>query len=355
MWARTFLLGGEADMAVATASAPTDISATFRRALPWLLTVLVVIAIVISYGWKPNDTEAVMARTVRAAGPLMLGALCGLISERSGIVNIGIEGQMLLAAYCGFMASSYTADSGTLISLLLGVGAGMAAAALAGAFMGWCAIGLKMDQIIAGTVVNIFAAGFTSYAYVQGRTQPSFPSWSVPGVSEIPVVGKMFDQGPLTYVAFLAIIAVHIALFRTRWGLRTRAVGEHPSAVDTVGVSVLRLRYINMTIAGGLAGLAGMALIQSASVFNRGMTNGAGFIALAVMLFGRYRPFGVLVGALLLGFFNGLQSQLQFRSAFDIPPQFFGMIPFVLTIVVLAVSGLAARPPAAAGTPYETE
>jgi len=342
-------------MAAATATAPADPSALFKRALPWVLSALVVVAIVVSYGWKPNDTEAVMARTVRAAALLMLGALCGLISERSGIVNIGIEGQMLLAAYFGFMASSYTADYGTLISLLLGIGAGMLAAGLAGAFMGWCAIRLKMDQIIAGTVVNIFAAGFTSYAYIQGRTQPTFPSWSTPGLSEVPVVGKAFEQGPLTYVAFLSIIVVHVALFRTRWGLRTRAVGEHPSAVDTVGVDVLRLRYVNMTIAGGLAGLAGMALIQSASVFNRGMTNGAGFIALAVMLFGRYRPFGVLVGALLLGFFNGLQSQLQFRQAFDIPPQFFGMIPFVLTIIVLAVSGLAARPPAAAGTPYETE
>ena len=344
-------------MAVTTvnAKAPADLGAAFKRALPWVLSALVVAAIVVAYGWKPNDTEAVMARTIRAAGPLMLGALCGLISERSGIVNIGIEGQMLLAAYCGFMASSYTADSGTLVSLLIGVGAGMTAAALAGAFMGWCAIRLKMDQIIAGTVVNIFAAGFTSYAYVQGRTQPAFPSWSIPGLSDVPVVGKLVDQGPLTYVAFIAVVVVHVALFRTRWGLRTRAVGEHPSAVDTVGVNVLRLRYINMTIAGGLAGLAGMALIQSASVFNRGMTNGAGFIALAVMLFGRYRPFGVLVGALLLGFFNGLQSQMQFRQAFDIPPQFFGMIPFVLTIVVLAVSGLAARPPAAAGTPYETE
>lgn len=344
-------------MAVVTASnqASADIGATLKRVLPWLLSAIVVVAIVVSYGWKPNDTEAVLARTIRASAPLMLGALCGLISERSGIVNIGIEGQMLLAAYFGFTASSYTAGSGTLVSLLIGVGAGMLAAAIAGAFMGWCAIRLKMDQIIAGTVVNIFAAGFTSYAYIQGRTQPTFPSWSIPGLEEVPVVGKMLDQGPLTYLAFIAIVVVHIALFRTRWGLRTRAIGEHPSAADTVGVDVLRLRYINMTIAGGFAGLAGMALIQSASVFNRGMTNGAGFIALAVMLFGRYRPFGILVGALLLGFFNGLQSQLQFRQAFDIPPQFFGMIPFVLTIVVLAVSGLAARPPAAAGTPYETE
>lgn len=349
--------GGVADMAVVSASTSNanDLLVTLKRLMPWLVAGAVVVAIVVAYGWKPNDTEAVLARTVRASAPLILGALCGLISERSGIVNIGIEGQMLLAAYCGFMASSYTADSGTLVSLVIGVGAGMLAAAIAGAFMGWCAIRLKMDQIIAGTVVNIFAVGFTSYAYVQGRTQPTFPSWSIPGLADAPVLGKVVDQGPLTYMAFLAVIVVHVALFRTRWGLRTRAVGEHPSAADTVGVNVLRLRYLNMTIAGGFAGLAGMALIQSASVFNRGMTNGAGFIALAVMLFGRYRPFGVLAGALLLGFFNGLQSQLQFRQAFDIPPQFFGMIPFVLTIVVLAVSGLAARPPAAAGTPYETE
>lgn len=341
--------------AVTVERAPTSLKRRLSGATPWFVFAIVVGAIVAAWSWKSGDTEAIIGRTIRASAPLLLGGLCGLVGERSGIINIGIEGQMLLSAFAGFMVSSYTAGQGTLVSLLLGILGGVVAAALTGTFMGWCAITLKMDQIIAGTAVNIFAAGFTSYAYVQGRTQPSYPQWNVPGLSELPIIGKAFSQGPLTYLAFFVVVIVHIALYRTRWGLRTLAVGEHPSAADTVGIKVLRLRYINMTIAGGLAGLAGMLLIQSASVFNRGMTNGIGFIALAVMLFGRYRPYGVLLGALVIGFFNALQAQMQFRQAFDIPPQFFGMIPFVLTIVVLAVSGVAARPPAAAGKPYETE
>lgn len=335
-----------------TTAAPTT-RPLLNRLLPWLIALAVVAALIAAYSWRAGDTEAILGRTVRASAPLMLGALCGLVGERSGIINIGIEGQMLLAAFGGFMASSYTSHLGGFASITIGVLVGMAVAAASGAFMAWCAIALKMDQIIAGTVVNIFAAGFTSYAYVQGRTQASYPQWDIPFLAELPIVGKAFSQGPLTYLAFFFVVIVHIALFKTRWGLRTRAVGEHPGAADVVGVNIFRLRYLNLAMAGALAGLAGMLLIQSASVFNRGMTNGAGFVALAVMLFGRYRPYGVLVGALALGFFNGLQSQLQFRQAFDIPQQFFGMIPFVLTIVVLAVAGLAARPPAAIGKPYE--
>lgn len=329
-----------------------------KRTIPFLAPLAVVIAALVAYNWNAVQTEAVMAATVRAAAPLLLGALCGLIGERSGVINIGIDGQMLFAAFVGFMASSYLfgAGAGTAPTLVLGVFAGMAAAALLGLFLGWCAITLKMDQIIAGTVINIFALGITSFLYVQGRTQPFYPNWEIPVLSEIPVIGKaFFENGPLTFAALILVVIVHVALFYTRWGLRTRAVGEHPSAADTVGVKVHLLRYRNLMIAGAFAGLGGMVLIQSASVFNRGMTNGKGFIALAVMLVGRYRPFGALGAALLLGFFTALQSQLQFNQAFDIPPQFFGMIPFVLTIVVLAVAGVAARPPAGAGKPYEKE
>lgn len=312
--------------------------------------VVVVLAMIVSYRWDDSQTTAVAARTVREAAPLILAALCGLIGERSGIINIGIEGQMLLAAFVGFMAASLTG------SLIFGVLGGMFIAGLAGLFLAWTAVALKMDQIIAGTVINIFGLGATSFLYVQGRTMPSVPNWPVPGLSELPLIGPMiFAHGPLTYAALLAVVVVQIALFQTRWGLRTRAVGEHPSAADTVGVRVFLLRYRNLAIAGTLAGLGGFALLQSASVFNRGMTNGKGFIALAVMIFGRYRPFGVLSAALLFGFFNALQAQLQFKQAVDVPPQFFGMIPFVLTIVVLAVAGLRTRPPAAIGQPYEKE
>jgi general nucleoside transport system permease protein len=311
---------------------------------------VIVIGWIIAYRWDGAQTTAVAARTVRAGAPLLLGALCGVIGERSGVFNIGIEGQMLFAAFTGFMAASYSG------SLLLGMAAGLVGAMLLGLFLAWSAVTLKMDQIIAGTVINIFALGATNFYYVQGRTMPSFPEWSIPGLRDLPILGKMlFVNGPLTFVALVAPFVIYVALFKTRWGLRTRAVGEHPGAADTVGVNVIKKRYINLVLAAGFSGLAGLHLLQSASAFNRGMSNGLGFIALAVMIIGRWHPFGALGGALLFGFFIALQSQLQFNEALDIPPQFFGMIPYLLTIVVLAVAGIKARPPAAGGQPYEKE
>lgn len=329
---------------------PVSIVERVRPHLTLIGMAAVAIALFISYQWDGLQTTAVTAGTVRSAAPLILAGLCGLVGERSGIINIGIEGQMLLAAFCGFMVASYSD------SLILGLGGAVVSGAIVGLFLAWCAIALRMDQIIAGTIINIFAAGATSFFFVQGRTMSSIQNWTIPGLADLPLIGRvLFDNGPLTYTAFAAVAIVHVALFHTRWGLRTRAVGEHPSAADTVGVRILRLRYLNLMAAGVLGGLAGMALLESASAFNRGMTGGRGFIALAVMIFGRWRPTGVLGAALLFGFFNALQAQLQFKQALDIPSQFFGMIPFVLTIAVLAVSGLSARPPAAVGQPYETE
>lgn len=321
-----------------------------RRIVAWVIAALVVVAWIVAYQWDGDQTTAVASRTVRAGAPLLLGALCGVIGERSGVFNIGIEGQMLFGAFTGFMAASYSGH------LLVGVAAGMLGAMVLGLFLAWAAVTLKMDQIIAGTVINIFALGSTSFYYVQGRTMPPFPEWTIPGLRDLPLVGKaLFQNGPLTFFAMIAAIVVFVALFKTRWGLRTRAVGEHPGAADTVGINVFKTRYINLIIAASLAGLAGLHLLQSANAFNRNMTNGQGFIALAVMIIGRWHPFGALMGAGLFGFFIALQSQLQFNQALDIPPQFFGMIPYVLTIVVLAVAGVNARPPAAGGHPYEKE
>jgi simple sugar transport system permease protein len=310
----------------------------------------VVVLWLAAHFWDDAQTTAVASRTVRAAAPLLLGALCAVICERSGVINIGIEGQMLFGAYAGFMAASYTG------SLVLGIATAIVSAMTLGLFLAWSAVTLRMDQIIAGTVINIFALGLTTFYYVAGRTMPNFPRWTIPALADIPVIGRaLFSHGPLTYVAFIAAVVVFVALFYTRWGLRTRAVGEHPSAADTVGIRVPRARYINVVIAASLAGLAGMHLVQSATSFNRGMTNGQGFIALAVMIFGRWHPITALAGALLFGLFQGIQAQLQFRQALDIPPQFFGMIPYVVTIAVLAIAGLGARPPASVGKPYEKE
>lgn len=321
-----------------------------KRIVLWSIAGLIVAGWIVAYLWDKDQTTAMASGTIRRAAPLLLGALCGVIGERSGVFNIGIEGQMLFAAFTGFMAASYSG------SLLVGIAAGLAGSMLLGLFLGWAAVTLKMDQIIAGTVINIFAFGTTSFYYVQGRTMPSFPEWSIPGLRDLPVVGKaLFENGPLTYIALIAALVVFIALFKTRWGLRTRAVGEHPGAADTVGVSVIKLRYVNLVIAASLAGFAGLHLLQSASTFQRNMSGGLGFIALAVMIIGRWHPFGALGGATLFGFFLALQSQLQFNDALDIPPQFFGMIPYVVTIAVLAIAGVYARPPAAGGQPYEKE
>jgi ABC-type uncharacterized transport system permease subunit len=310
----------------------------------------IVVGWVVAYLWDDLKTTAVASGMVVQGAPLVLGALCGVIGERTGVFNIGIEGQMLFAAFAGFMAASYSG------SLILGIIVGVASAMVLGLFLAWAAVTLKMDQIIAGTIINIFAIGFTSFYYVQGRTMPSFADWSIPGLERLPLLGKaLFSHGPITYVALISVIVVFIALFKTRWGLRTRAVGEHPGAADTVGVSVLKKRYVNLIIAGSLAGLAGLHLLQSANSFDRGMTNGYGFIALAVMIIGRWHPFWALGGGLLIGFTFALQNQLQFDQALDIPPQFFGMIPYLLTIAILAVAGVAARPPAAGGQPYEKE
>lgn len=299
-----------------------------------------------------QKTTAVLASTVRLSTPLLLGALCGLIGERSGVVNIGIEGQMLSAAFAGFLAASVSG------SLLLGVAAGVFTGMLIGTFLAWCAVTLRLDQIIAGTVVNILAGGFTTFLYRSGRTLPggAFRSIRIPGLASLPVVGKVvFDNPPITYGAVMLMVVVHVAIYRTRWGLRTRAVGEHPSAADTVGIDVGRLRYRNVTIAGGLAGLAGAFLsLESVGSFERSMTNGRGFVALAVMIFGRWTPLGAWAGALLFGLANALQNQLQLDGTL-IPPQFIGMLPYVLTIVVLAGLAGRSRAPAAAGRPYEKE
>lgn len=301
--------------------------------------------------WNTQQQQSVYSATIRAAAPLLLGAMVGILGERSGIVNIGIEGQLTLTGFAAFFTAA------AFNSLLLGALAALIVGALTGAFMGWSTITIKMDHIIAGTVLNIFAVGFTNYYYVQGKSMPRFPNWSIPVLDEIPLIGRVvFSNGPMVYVALAAAIVLHIALNYTRWGLRTKAVGEHPSAVDSVGVSVIALRYRNIILAGMVAGLGGLAILSSASSFsNTGFSSGRGFIALAVMLFGRYRPFGALGAALLFGYFTALQGQLQITGAIDIPTQFTGMIPYLFTIVVLAVLGYAARPPAALGSSFEKE
>lgn len=320
----------------------------------WLVTGTLLVAFTLWTGeFHQAQTTAILASTLRHSTPLVLGALCGMLGERSGVINIGIEGQMLMSAWGGFMVASATGD------LLIGVLAGVAVGMLMGAVLAGISVGLRGDQIIAGTVLNIAAIGITSFFFTQGRTLPSgkLRPIRLGPLADLPVAGRvLFSNKPITYLTLLLVPVVWFGLFRTTWGLRTRAVGEHPSAAETVGISVVGMRYLNLILGGGIAGLAGAYLsLEAVGSFERGMTNGKGFVALAVMIFGRWNPIGAWGAALLFGYASAVQTQFQFRDWLTSDPQFVGMIPFVVTIVVLAGFVGRARPPASIGQPYSRE
>jgi len=325
----------------------------FRR---WWITILISLLILIALVWGivtgPSVTTAVLAATIRHSTPLVLGALCGLLGERSGVINIGIEGQMLMSAFIGYLFNVWTGN------LFIAVMAGVLTGALMGLMLAFMSVTLKIDQIIGGTVLNILAIGLTGYFYTAGLvTQGKFQPIPLGPLAEIPIIGPvLFNNPPITYATIILVFVVQYVLFYTKWGLRTRAVGEHPRAADTVGINVFTVRYVNVIMGGAIAGLAGAFLtLEAVGSFERVMTNGRGFIALAVMIFGKWTPLGSWGAALLFGFFSALQTQIQFAGTIEIPHQFIGMLPYLLTIVVLAGFGGRARPPAADGVPYVKE
>lgn len=309
------------------------------------------VVIAIFYATQPQVTQAVLSSTIRHSTPLILGALCGLLCERSGIINIGIEGQMLMGAFMGYMVNVWTGN------LILAVLASMITGALLGLLLAYMSISLKLNQVIGGTVLNILAVGLTGYFYMVGLTTAGkLTTFPLGPLAEIPLIGPvLFNNGLITYLAFVLVFVLHIVIYHTRWGLRTRAVGEHPHAADTLGINVIANRYINTMIGGSIAGLAGGFLtLESVGSFERMMTNGRGFIALAVMIFGNWKPFGAWGAALLFGFAIAMQTQLNFMGI-NIPHQFVGMLPYLLTIVVVAGIVGRATPPAAEGVPFEKE
>jgi simple sugar transport system permease protein len=308
------------------------------------------VIVLYSYGVRAAITTAILSSALRQSIPLVLGAFSGIFCERSGVINIAIEGMMLFGAFIGFLTNVYTGN------LFLAVVAAIFAGGLLGMFHAFLSVTVKMDQIISGTVINILALEFTGYFYQQGlTTQGKLTPVPIPVLSELPLVGRvLFNNPPITYVTLILVVVVHVVLFYTTWGLRTRAVGEHPKAADTVGIDVIRMRYINVIIGGALAGLAGGFLtLEAVGSFERAMTNGRGFVALAVMIFGKWTPLGAWGAALLFGLANALQTQFQFLGFTAVPHQFVGMLPYLLTIVVLAGFVGRARPPAAIGQPYE--
>jgi ABC-type uncharacterized transport system permease subunit len=301
----------------------------------------------------PAATISILAITITKATPITLGALAGICSERTGVVNIGIEGMMLTSAFAGFITGVYTHN--LFIALIVAIGSGALMALLHAVL----SITFRVDQIISGTVVNILAVGLTGYLNRQlfATGAPSglsvLPSIPFGPLSELPWIGPIvFQQKPIALTAILLVVVVHFALFRTRWGLRTRAVGEHPLAADTVGINVNALRYYNVVLGGAIAGLAGAYFtLESVPHFEPLMTNGRGFIALAAMIFGKWTPFGAWGAALLFGVAEAIPTAMQLQGI-NIPFQIVGLLPYVLTIVVVAGAVGRATPPAADGIPY---
>ncbi len=291
--------------------------------------------------------------TVILAVPVTLGALSGLTCERVAVINIAIEGQLLTAAFVG-----------TIVGSAWGIWAGLIGAMFTGAILGAVlavlAIRYRIDQIIAGVVINVFALGLTSFlarrvlAVSPDLNSPGrFASLKIPILGDIPVLGPMlFDHNILIYVTFLLVIALHFGLFYTRWGLRSRAVGEHPKAADTVGINVNRTRYRNTIFGGVIAGLGGAFLtLSQVSRFEENLTAGIGFIGLAAMIFGRWMPLGALGAGLVFGFARAIQQKLGILGT-PIPSEFLSMTPYIVTIIVVAGVVGRSRPPAADGKPY---
>jgi ABC-type uncharacterized transport system permease subunit len=303
----------------------------------------------------PVNVVSLLQNTLTASIPLILGALAGCMGERAGVINIAIEGQLLLGAFTAAVVASAVGV------LWLGLIGGSLAGGLVGAVLALFAIRWFVDQIILGVVLNLLISGITGYLYdrllvPQANTYNSATTFSavkIPGLGDIPVVGPIFfDSTIFLYITYVAIIAVQIGLFSTRWGLRVRAVGEHPTAADTVGIKVLGIRYGNLIMGGCLAGIGGAYLtIGSVGTFSKDMSSGLGYIALAAMIFGRWTPLGATLAALLFGFTEALSS---FMGSITVPisPYLLGMLPYVATII--AVAGLVGRvrAPAADGKPY---
>ena len=299
--------------------------------------------------------EALLEAALRLASPLLLAALGELLVERAGVVNIGIEGMMLCGAFAAFAVGVGTADP------LLGVAAGTAAGcAMAGVFALF-AVWRGADQIVVGTAVNLLALGATGVALRAlfpdaVPTAPTIDAWPIPGLAELPFVGSvLFRQTPFSYAALLLAAGSALFLARTRTGLRLRAVGEAARAADAEGVPVVKLRALTVLVGGAFAGLAGAALpLAQSNTFAEGMTAGRGFIALAIVIFGRWRAGSIVLAALFFGATTALQFRLQARGL-EVPYPLALMLPYVLTLVVLAVASGRTRAPADLGRPYRRE
>ncbi len=306
---------------------------------------------------------ALFASTIRAATPLMLAALGGIFSERSGIVNIALEGIMLIGAFFAMMISYLGAKIG--LPPLVSAAAGLMGAVVFGFLISMIhavvSIRFQANQVVSGVAINILALGLTGFLLqfifkTSGNSPsvPNLPAMPIPLLSKIPVLGDIFfNQSPIVYIALLAVPLSAFVLFRTPLGLRLRSVGEHPKAADTMGINIFKLRYLGVGLSGVLGGLGGAYLsIGQLNIFTEGMTNGRGYIALAAVIFGKWNPWGALGACLLFGLADAIQISLQ-NAGVNIPSDFLLMLPYILTLVALAGFIGRSKPPAAAGVPYE--
>jgi simple sugar transport system permease protein len=338
---------------------------------PWLI-LLVAPFVVFTMAALLNGTAASMTNvfsgTLELAAPLALGAMAGILSERSGILNIALEGKMLVGACVASIAASVglIVTGNPLIGVFIGIGAAMLASGLLGVLLAWLGIRHKVDQIIAGTVINIGAIGITNFLFLRilGRntefnSPPTVGPMELPFLADLPVLGPiLFSAKPYVYVAVILVLVLTYLLFRTRWGLRLRASGEKPAAAGTVGINVLAIRYRALFLAGVICGLAGSYLsLATAGSFQMEMTAGKGFIALAAVIFGAWHPIGALAAAMVFGFAETTQGLLSILGSSGttvrVPPQFLNSVPYIVTIIVVAGVVGRVRGPAAAGQPYE--
>jgi ABC-type uncharacterized transport system permease subunit len=334
-----------------------------KRKVPvWLMAVFAVVFLIGFLTWAAAGARTnvipvagLLAGALSLSVPLIFGSLSGVISERVGVINIAIEGQLLAGAFTSAVVA--TATGNPYAGLLAAGVAGVLVSFVLAAF----AIKYFVDQVIVGVVLNVLVLGLTSFFFSQVlapnaatlNSPPRFERIPIPILSEIPLIGPtFFRQTIIVYLMYVAVAAVYIGLFHTKWGLRLRAVGEHPQAADTVGINVTGTRFWNVSLAGAIAGLGGAFFtLGSVGAFNKEMTAGAGFIALAAVIFGQWDPIKATLAALLFGFASNLQNTLGVIGS-PVPSEFMLMLPYVVTI--FAVAGLVGkvRGPAAAGKPY---
>ena len=307
---------------------------------------------------KSLNLTGMLVSSVISATPIALASLSGIYSERSGVVNIGIEGMMLMGAFISVVFASLTHN------IYLGFLAGALSGLIMGLLHAVLTIRYRMNQIISGAGIIILALGMTSFldrAFVAANPAlndpgPVLASLPIPLLWRIPVIGPvLFNQSPVIYVLFFLVIFTQFFFYYTKWGLRIRSVGENPKAADTLGINVFTLRYISVLVSGTIAGFAGSYMsIGSVGIFNEGMSSGKGFLGLAAMIFGNWNPGGAFLGSLIFGFFDSWQDKLSILQV-GIPSEFLQMAPYIATMIVLSGFIGRSRMPAADGTPYKKE